>query len=60
MLVITRREGETVVFPDLDITVTITKIWSNKARVAIDAPRQINVVRGEIEERKDAKNTDRS
>lgn len=48
MLILTRREQETVCFPGLDITVKVAKCGAGTVRLGIDAPRQIRVVRGEL------------
>lgn len=48
MLVVTRRERETIRI-GRNITITITKIKGNSVRVAIDAPREIDIARGELE-----------
>ena len=47
MLILTRREGETVRIGN-DIEVTITDIRSNRVRIRIDAPIEVNVVRREL------------
>jgi len=48
MLVLTRRETETLLFPTLGITIEVLRIRGNKARLGIDAPAEIPVVRQEI------------
>jgi sRNA-binding carbon storage regulator CsrA len=62
-LVLSRREGEEIkltVEPGVDaetlfnllvrdgITITLAGLQSNQARIAIDAPRAITVLRGEL------------
>ncbi len=48
MLVLTRKEGETIrVGPD--ITITLTQIRGQKARIGIDAPPEVIISRGELE-----------
>ena len=49
MLVLSRRENEHIVFPTLDITVNVARCTNKYVRLAIDAPRQIRVVRGELD-----------
>ncbi|MEL6107639.1 MAG: carbon storage regulator [Planctomycetota bacterium] len=48
MLVLTRRENDRVVFPDLGITVEISKLSRSRAMVAIDAPRGVRIMRHEL------------
>lgn len=48
MLVLSRRPGEEFVFPALDITIRIVRVEGGTTRVAIDAPRDIQVMRGEL------------
>ena len=47
MLVLTRRIGEKIIIGD-DITISISAVKGDSVRVAIDAPRDIKVYRGEI------------
>ncbi|MFL5242893.1 MAG: response regulator [Gemmataceae bacterium] len=49
MLVLSRRLNETVVFPAIQATIRILGLKSGVVRVGIDAPREIAVVRGELE-----------
>jgi carbon storage regulator CsrA len=48
MLVLSRKETDKIHFPTLDITVEILRIRGNKARIGIDAPTDIPVVRHEL------------
>lgn len=50
MLALTRAEGETLRFPDLDVTIHFSSVRSKNLRVAIEAPRHIRVLRGELED----------
>ncbi len=50
MLVLSRKVTDSIRFPELDITVEILKVKGSNVRVGIDAPIEINVLRGEIEE----------
>lgn len=48
-LVLTRKVGESIVFPGLDITVTLLKIRGlEKVSLMIDAPRAVEVHRAEV------------
>lgn len=49
MLVLSRKQTETIVLQTSDGPITITVIQSgNKSRLGIDAPRNVLVVRGEL------------
>jgi carbon storage regulator CsrA len=50
MLVLTRRESEKIVFPDLGVTVEIVSLKGNRARIGVAAPRDVRVLRQEIME----------
>jgi len=47
MLVLTRREGETIFIGD-NIAITVVGIKGNQVRIGIEAPRDVNVVRQEL------------
>lgn len=47
MLALTRRVGERIVIGD-NVVVTIVDIKGDSIRLAIDAPREIKIYRGEI------------
>jgi len=49
MLVLSRRENEQIVFPSLDITVNVASCTNKYVRLGIEAPRQIRIVRGELD-----------
>ena len=49
MLVLSRKEGERIRIAD-DIVITINRVSGKRVTVGIDAPREIPVVRGELEE----------
>jgi len=51
MLVLSRRETEKVLFPTLGISVELLRVQGNKARLGIDAPPEIPVLRHELAER---------
>ena len=48
MLVLSRKPGEQIVLPELDITVTVLRISGKRVRVGIAAPPDISILRHEI------------
>lgn len=50
MLILTRKSGETLCIGD-DITVTVVAINGNQVRIAIDAPKSVDVHREEVYQR---------
>jgi carbon storage regulator len=48
MLVLSRKEGEKLVVGE-NITIVISKISGNRVTIGIEAPRDVKVVRGELE-----------
>jgi carbon storage regulator len=53
MLILTRRVEETLLIGD-NITVTVLGVKGNQVRLGIEAPRDMDVDREEIRERKNA------
>lgn len=51
MLVLSRRESETLVFPGLETTIQVVSIKRGVVRLGIAAPEHIRVLRGEIPDR---------
>ncbi len=51
MLVLSRRENETVVFANLGIQIEIVRVAGKVARLGIRAPRDVHVLRGELIDR---------
>ncbi len=47
MLVLSRKAGESLVIGD-GITVTVQSVKGDVVRIAIDAPRQVPILRGEL------------
>ena len=47
MLVLSRREKESIVIGDR-ITITVVEIRGNQVRLAIEAPKEIRVLRTEL------------
>lgn len=48
MLVLSRRENQSILFPNLNIKVVISRVAGRIVRVGIEAPRQVRVLRGEL------------
>jgi carbon storage regulator CsrA len=48
MLVLTRRESEKIVFPELGVTVEIVSLKGNRARIGVQAPQDVRILRQEI------------
>jgi carbon storage regulator len=51
MLVLTRRIGEEIVIPALDVTIRLVEVRGDKVRLGIDAPTEVAVHRKEVWER---------
>lgn len=51
MLVLTRRENERIVFPEVGITVELVAINGSRARIGVDAPSEVRILRHEIAEK---------
>ena len=49
MLVLSRKEGERIVIGD-NITLIVSKVSGNRVTIGIEAPREVKVVRGELED----------
>lgn len=47
MLVLTRKEGETIYIGD-NLIITVTEIQPGKIRLGIEAPKTVRVMRGEL------------
>ncbi len=48
MLVLSRKQGESVEFAELDVVVRVISLKKSKVQLGIEAPRQITVSRSEI------------
>lgn len=48
MLVLSRRENETIVFPSINATIQLVQLKGKVARLGVIAPRDVPVVRGEL------------
>jgi carbon storage regulator CsrA len=53
MLVLSRRENQKVLFPNLGITVEIVGVKGRNVRLGIDAPPEIRILRAELAEQTD-------
>lgn len=51
MLVLSRKEGESITFPDIDVEVRVIGLRKSKVQLGIDAPQDITVNRGEQSQR---------
>lgn len=52
MLVLSRRQGEEIII-DGRITVVISQLTGGRVRVAIDAPLEVSILRGELQSRRE-------
>jgi len=48
MLVLSRREDDKILLPNLGITVQILRVEGQKVRVRVDAPREVKILRHEL------------
>ncbi len=48
MLVLSRKEDERILFPNLGITVEVLRVKGGNVRVGVDAPKSVRVLRGEL------------
>jgi carbon storage regulator len=49
MLVLQRKKGETLLLGE-DIRITVTEVGNDAVKLAIDAPRNVTILRGELQE----------
>ena len=47
MLILSRKEGERIVIGD-NITLIVSKVSGNRVTIGIEAPKDVKVVRGEL------------
>lgn len=50
MLVLSRRESEWIKIGD-SVTITVVRLGSDKVRIGIEAPSDVLILRGELEQR---------
>lgn len=48
MLVLSRKEKQTILFPNLGVSVQVLRIAGNTVRIGVEAPREVDVFRGEL------------
>lgn len=48
MLVLSRKEDDKILFPNLGITVQILRVEGSKVRVGVDAPQDVKILRHEL------------
>ncbi len=48
MLVLTRKVGEQICVPQLDVVITVFAVYGRRVRLGIAAPEKIAVVRNEL------------
>ncbi len=58
MLVLSRKAGESLVFPSLDIEVTVVEILGERVRIGVRADPGVRVLRDELIDRLDEEQTD--
>lgn len=51
MLVLSRRRGENIVLPDLGVTIAVEQIRGSRVVLGVEAPRELRVLRGELQPR---------
>ena len=51
MLVLSRKEGDEILLPELDIVVRVLKVRGKAVSIGIEAPRGIRILRSELESR---------
>jgi carbon storage regulator len=56
MLNLSRKAGETITIGD-DITIEVRRIYASRVTIAVIAPRDVRILRGELEDRCTTTNT---
>lgn len=55
MLVLSRKEKDRILFPDLGVAIEFLRLAKNQLRVGIDAPPEVHVLRGELADAEEVK-----
>jgi carbon storage regulator CsrA len=53
MLVLSRKEDQKILFPNLGITVEVLRVKGNNVRIGVEAPRSVRVLRAELKSASD-------
>ena len=48
MLILSRRDQEKIILPGCGVTITVVEIRSNRVRISIDAPPDVEIRRAEL------------
>ena len=48
MLVLTRKAGEEIILPDHGVTIRLTEVRGNQARIGVTAPDHVRILRREL------------
>lgn len=48
MLVLSRKQNETIVVPHLNLTIRVAAISGNRVRLALEAPQNVPIIRNEL------------
>lgn len=51
MLVLSRKEGDEILLPELDIVVRVLKVRGRAVSIGIEAPKGIHILRSELNSR---------
>ncbi|MCA9053038.1 MAG: carbon storage regulator [Planctomycetaceae bacterium] len=54
MLVLSRKRNESIVLPDLNLTIRVAEISGGRVRLAVEAPREVTILRKEVADRLEA------
>lgn len=49
MLVLSRRLGERILMPGLDVAITVLAVKGNKVRIGVEAPSDQRILRAELQ-----------
>ena len=49
MLILSRKQNQDIVFPDLGVRIEVSKIRGNTVCLGIEAPKEIAILRGELQ-----------